>query len=154
MRRHFFQLLWERFRQRVSLSKRGSADSAGEEAGPHRLLTNRYSMDIELAQTLYQLAESEQRSPEDVAADLISSGLSLQKGSLDFQRRWESLSPREQEVAALVCLDYSTNQIANRLCVSPSTVRTHVRNVLYKFGLHSRDELRYLLASWDFHEWA
>ena len=64
-----------------------------------------------------------------------------------------SLTPREQDVAALACLGYTNRQIAARLGISPDTVKTHVRNLLHKFELHSKDELRSLLQDWDFSAW-
>ncbi len=67
--------------------------------------------------------------------------------------RWEALSPREQQVAALVCLGFTNRQIADHLVLSHETVKTHVRNVLYKFDLRSKAELRQALADWDFSAW-
>jgi DNA-binding CsgD family transcriptional regulator len=67
--------------------------------------------------------------------------------------RWYSLSPREQQVAALICLNYTSRQIAARLRISPETVKTHTRNLLSKFDLRTRVELRELLADWDFSAW-
>ena len=67
--------------------------------------------------------------------------------------RWRMLSPREQQVAALICLNYTGRQIAARLKISPETVKTHTRNLLNKFGLRTRTELRQVLADWDFSAW-
>jgi DNA-binding CsgD family transcriptional regulator len=53
----------------------------------------------------------------------------------------------------LVCLDYTNRDIANRLVISIDTARSHVRNILYKFNLHSKGELRVVLADWDFSAW-
>ncbi len=66
---------------------------------------------------------------------------------------WESLSPREQDVTALSCLGFTNRQIAARLSLSPETIKTHVRNVLSKFGINSKSELRHILAGWDFSAW-
>jgi DNA-binding CsgD family transcriptional regulator len=52
-----------------------------------------------------------------------------------------------------VCLNYSNYQIASRLSLAPSTVKTHVRNILRKFGLNRRSDLRLVLAEWDFSAW-
>jgi DNA-binding CsgD family transcriptional regulator len=52
-----------------------------------------------------------------------------------------------------VCLNYTTRQVAMRLGIAPDTVKTHVRNVLAKFDARSRQELRRLLAGWDFSAW-
>ena len=68
-------------------------------------------------------------------------------------KRWQTLTPREQQVAALVCLNHTSRQIAALLVISPETVKTHVGNLLRKFGLPTRQELRQALAGWDFSEW-
>jgi len=112
-----------------------------------------YPLDVELTQTIQELAEEEQRSPEEIAEDLLLSGLAQQLGWQDLYQRWNSLSPREQDVAALICLNYTTRQIARRLYLSESTIRTHWRNVMAKFAVNSRGELRQLLADWDFGAW-
>ena len=66
---------------------------------------------------------------------------------------WESLSQREQEVTAFTCLGLTNRQIAARLSLSPETIKSHIRSVLKKFGLNSKDELRHILADWDFKGW-
>jgi non-specific serine/threonine protein kinase len=48
------------------------------------------------------------------------------------------LTPREREVAALVADGLTNPQIAERLFISPGTVRTHVERILGKLGLTSR----------------
>jgi predicted transcriptional regulator len=66
------------------------------------------------------------------------------------------LSPREQQVAALVCLNYTTSQIASRLGITRETVRTHLRNLLSKFHEESKTKLRHRFTSgsdWDFVAW-
>jgi DNA-binding CsgD family transcriptional regulator len=50
-------------------------------------------------------------------------------------------------------LNFTNRQIAARLQITPETVKTHVRNVLHKFDLHSKAELRRSLADWDFSAW-
>jgi DNA-binding CsgD family transcriptional regulator len=56
-------------------------------------------------------------------------------------------------VAALACLGFTNQEIANRLMVSINTVRTHMRNVLAKFEVKNRVRLRQKLAEWDFSAW-
>ena len=107
-------------------------------------------LDLPLIKSLEDLAEREQRTKEAVAADLLSLALQQRRAADDNLRCWGLLSPREQEVAALVCLNYSNAQIAARLNISQSTVKTHVSNVLRKFGLQRRTDLRLALAEWDF----
>jgi DNA-binding CsgD family transcriptional regulator len=102
---------------------------------------------------LQNLAEQENRPKEVVAADLLAFAL-VQRGAAETKlRRWQELSPREREVTALLCLYYTNSQIANRLSVSIPTVKTHVRNILRKFGLNRRSDLRLVLAEWDFSAW-
>jgi DNA-binding CsgD family transcriptional regulator len=106
--------------------------------------------------TLYELqnlAEQENRPKEAVAADLLTFAL-VQRGAAETKLRlWQELSPREREVTALLCLYYTNSQIAHRLAISTPTVKTHVRNVLRKFGLSRRSDLRLVLAEWDFSAW-
>lgn len=103
-----------------------------------------------LGRQLFDLAQRERRPLEVVAADLLAIALERRRAAEINLQRWEALSAREQQVTALVCLGHTNAAIAERLVISPETVKTHVRNVLYKFNLHSKAELRYLLADWDF----
>jgi DNA-binding CsgD family transcriptional regulator len=58
------------------------------------------------------------------------------------RQRLKQLTRRERQAAALVCLRYTTRQIARQLHISPGTVRTHVRAALVKRGLPNRAALR------------
>jgi len=51
-----------------------------------------------------------------------------------------SLSPREGEVLAELARGATTADIAATLFISPSTVKTHVRNILEKLGASNRAE--------------
>ncbi len=51
------------------------------------------------------------------------------------------LSPREQEITGLISRGLGTTEIADRLFLSPHTVRDHVKAVLEKVGVSSRGEL-------------
>jgi len=50
----------------------------------------------------------------------------------------EPLSERELEVLRLLDTSLSVPEIADRLVVSPSTVRSHVKSVYGKLGAHNR----------------
>lgn len=54
---------------------------------------------------------------------------------------WAALGRVEAQVAALAAEGYQVLNIAARLGVSESTVRTHLRRVYAKLGVHSRVEL-------------
>jgi DNA-binding CsgD family transcriptional regulator len=113
----------------------------------------RFHLDAASDQLLQILADAEQRSAEDVAADLLRGALEDRRLAEHNMARWDTLSPREQQVAALICLNYTSRQIAARLRISPETVKTHTRNLLVKFNLRTRVELRELLGDWDFNAW-
>jgi PAS domain S-box-containing protein len=51
------------------------------------------------------------------------------------------LRSREREVVTLIALGLDTDEIAERLYISPSTVRTHVRNAMGRLGAHTRAQL-------------
>ncbi|SFC15398.1 DNA-binding response regulator, NarL/FixJ family, contains REC and HTH domains [Streptomyces aidingensis] len=53
------------------------------------------------------------------------------------QRLVESLTPRELEVLRCMLAGLGRKAVAERLYLSPHTVRTHMQNVLGKLGVHS-----------------
>jgi PAS domain S-box-containing protein len=55
-------------------------------------------------------------------------------------RRQRTLSPREREVLGLLARGLTGEQIAERLVLSPETVRTHIRNAREKLGASTRVE--------------
>jgi len=52
----------------------------------------------------------------------------------------EPLTEREDAVLHLLPTHLSSSEIAERLVVAPSTVRTHIKNIYSKLQVHSRDE--------------
>lgn len=56
------------------------------------------------------------------------------------------LSKREAEVLGYLSLDWSAPRIEEKLCISNSTVKTHIKHIYVKLGIHSRDELKILLG--------
>ncbi len=112
-----------------------------------------FDLDQELIQELRVLAEQEQRPAEDLALDLLASAIDQKHASQELIQCWRTLTQRQQQVAAYACLNMTNRQIAARLMLSPETVKTHLRNALYKFDVHSKAELRALLADWDFSAW-
>jgi DNA-binding CsgD family transcriptional regulator len=57
------------------------------------------------------------------------------------------LTDREREVVSLVALGSTTRRIATDLCLSPDTIRSHVRNAMAKTGAHTRAQLVALLLA-------
>ena len=112
-----------------------------------------YEISESLQVTLKSLAEHERRPEHELIQDLFAAGLTQYRSFEELWDKWESLSPREQAATALTCLGFTNRQIAARLSLSPDTIKTHIRNVLFKFGLNSKAELRHILAGWDFSGW-
>ena len=52
-----------------------------------------------------------------------------------------ALTRREREVASLVAQGLTNRRIAQELVLSEHTVRQHVKNVLEKLGIHSRERV-------------
>ena len=112
-----------------------------------------FQFDEPLLESLRQVAQLEQRSADEVAADLLQTALSQNVSDKRRIQMWDSLTPREQQVVAMACLGYTNRQIAGRLYLSPETIKTHMRHSLRKFGMARKNELRTCLADWDFGDW-
>jgi DNA-binding CsgD family transcriptional regulator len=112
-----------------------------------------FQFDEGLVESLQNLAECEQRSPSEIATSLLSEAL-VERQTLEMHfQQGHSLSRREQEITALISLNYTNRQIAAELNISPETFKSHVRNILYKFNARSKQELRQALSQWDFSAW-
>ncbi|MGV8843348.1 MAG: helix-turn-helix transcriptional regulator [Pseudomonas sp.] len=62
------------------------------------------------------------------------------------------LTLREQEILCLVGKGLSNAEVAEQLCLSPHTVKSHIHNVLGKLGASNRAEAVFLLRArlgWD-----
>jgi DNA-binding CsgD family transcriptional regulator len=103
--------------------------------------------------SLQTLSERANRPPAEVAAGLFQRAAAEQVETEALLQCWQSLTRREQQVAALICLGYTGPEIAARLVLSPETVKSHAHSILAKFGVPSRSELRQVLAGWDFSSW-
>ena len=121
--------------------------------GFNRQPTLSFHMDSLTLLSLKDLAHRERRQPEELAADLFFMALEQRQVATQSLALWQSLTPREQEVAALVCLGFMNQTIASRLTISPETVKCHIANILRKFGVRHKSELCMALADWDFSAW-
>jgi DNA-binding NarL/FixJ family response regulator len=54
---------------------------------------------------------------------------------------YDSLTPRQQEIMALLAEGMSTNQIADKLFISPKTAENHRYSIMRKLQIHSTIEL-------------
>jgi len=102
---------------------------------------------------LNDLAHEKGVRMEDLAMEMLGKEIVKQYQSTNENvLNWESLSERQQEVAALACLSYTNAEIAEKLDISLETVKTHMKQILRKFKVRGRHQLRYILRKWDFRD--
>jgi DNA-binding NarL/FixJ family response regulator len=76
-----------------------------------------------------------------VTRRLIDEFASSPAGGRVTPERFEELTIREREVVTLVASGLSTDEIAERLAVSPATAKTHVSRAMIKLGVSDRAKL-------------
>ena len=96
-----------------------------------------------------ELAQHAGRPEDQLAHELLAAGLTEYYSQDELWKRWETLTPREREVTALICLGYTNRQAAARMNVTAATVKFHVSNVLQKFEVETRSQLQQLLREWE-----
>jgi len=133
--------IWDRFLYLIGLR---------QTPGPR---TYHFDASESLRVTLSTLATDEGRPEDELIPDILVAGLTQYEAKERLWNTWETLSAREKDVAAFVCLGYTNRQIAARLNISPYTVKDRLSSVFRKFDVHKRDDLRLLLSIWDFSEW-
>jgi len=112
-----------------------------------------FLQDAELIAAIRDVAKQQRRAEEEVIADFTKVGLKQFLTQHEMQDRWSSLSHREQQVVALICLGYRNYEIAQTLVIAPETVKAHLQHIFDKFHLRSSKELRLTLKDWDFRDW-
>ena len=113
----------------------------------------KYQVSESMQVTLTTLSQHDGRPEDELIQDLLAAGLTQYYSSDVLSNQWETLSPREKDVAALVCLGYTNREIGARLSISSETVKDRLETALKKFNFTKRTELRDLLSIWDFSEW-
>lgn len=79
---------------------------------------------------------------DDIARILTQLGIvSPARRPLDEPRAEASLSKREWEIVRLLADHLRVPTIAERLHISPATVRNHLKSAFQKVGVHSQEEL-------------
>lgn len=78
------------------------------------------------------------------AVDMVMHGYACFQPKLDRKRNKEEariqLTEREYEIFQLVIDNLSNQQIAERLCISEATVKTHISSILRKTGQPNRSQ--------------
>jgi DNA-binding CsgD family transcriptional regulator len=65
---------------------------------------------------------------------------------------WDSLTSRDREIAHLVVLGMTNQQIARRVFLSPHTVNYHLRQIFKKLGISSRVQLAGFIHAYSINE--
>jgi ATP/maltotriose-dependent transcriptional regulator MalT len=112
-----------------------------------------FLQDEGLIAVIKDVAKQQQRAEEDIMADFTTVGLNQFLAQNEMEKRWASLSHREQQVIALICLGYRNHEIAKILTIAPETVKTHLQSIFDKFDLRSSKALRLALKDWNFRDW-
>lgn len=108
-----------------------------------------FHADEDLLCALDEIAERENRRTAEIAHELLTTAL-IQRLTEDIHaKHLEALSPRERQVAGWIVRGYTDRQIAATLGVSPATIKVHVRNILHKFDVRNREELRRAFSHQD-----
>ena len=85
-------------------------------------------------------AEQILRTVKTVNAGLLTFDASLIPQYTTLGEASEALTPRENEVLALLAEGLSNREIASQLSISEHTIKFHIRSILGKLGASSRTE--------------
>lgn len=80
----------------------------------------------ELLDAIRMVYAGHKRIPQEVAAELAEHAAD------------DELSPREIDVLRLVAAGSGNKQIADKLCIGETTVKSHIRSILSKLGANDR----------------
>jgi ATP/maltotriose-dependent transcriptional regulator MalT len=127
--------------------------TAGKIRGEREAGKRSFSLEAGLHAALVEQARLEQVLPDDLAAELIATGLRHRQANEGLMRLWERLTAREQQVTALACLGYSNRQIGGKLGIAESTVKIHIGKTYMKLNLRRKKDLLKFFIDWDFSDW-
>ncbi|UGS34619.1 response regulator [Capillimicrobium parvum] len=111
----------------------------GLRAGAVGILGKGVPMDA-LARSLIAVKRGEAPIPRRLSAALMRRVRETPASGLGLRPVRSTLTAREWQVMDLMSAGESTAAIAKQLAVSVETVRSHMRSVFLKFGVHSREE--------------
>jgi DNA-binding NarL/FixJ family response regulator len=75
--------------------------------------------------------------PPSLLTGVIRELTAARRDRTESERLVDSLTPREKQVLRCMVAGLGRQAVADRLYLSPHTVRTHMQNVLGKLGVHS-----------------
>jgi NarL family two-component system response regulator LiaR len=110
------------------------------ESGAVGYLTKDRALVDDVVETVRRAHQGEIMLPPALIGRLVTSLAARRREQIERRALAEALTPREREILHLIAEGADNKTIADRLVVSPHTVRTHVQNVLAKLGAHSKLE--------------
>ena len=129
----------------VSGYRRATLFVEAVEAGASGFLDKNEAVD-DLMNAVHKAAAGEMLVDPARLAKLLPALAAEREVARDAQSRLERLTAREREILGLLTEGYRSEALAERLYISPPTVRTHVQNILSKLGVHSQLEAVALAA--------
>lgn len=109
------------------------------EAGADGYLSREATLDQMMA-AIEHLNAGEAWIPSGMLSVLLKDMIRRRRQEVEILDRFSSLSKREREVLALLVEGLDQRTIAQRLVLSPHTVRTHIQRLMERLGVHSRLE--------------
>ncbi|WP_329135090.1 response regulator transcription factor [Streptomyces sp. NBC_00670] len=92
---------------------------------------------VRLLTVIRGVLRDETHLPPALLTGVLRELTAARKHRTESERLVESLTPREREVLRCMVAGLGRKAVAERLFLSPHTVRTHMQNVLGKLGVHS-----------------
>jgi DNA-binding NarL/FixJ family response regulator len=114
---------------------------------------NSVALDLDTYGKLESIGKATNQTPAMVANALIQSGLAQRQARETTEQVWQALTPAEQTVIGLICLGYTTRQIASLMAAPLVSVQNNAKTILIKFNVLDRNALRRLFTGWDFSGW-
>lgn len=92
-----------------------------------------------LIAAVHAAVEGQQLLSSDVLASLVAlAGEPESEAGASRSKKLAQLSEREREIAELVAEGVGNLEIASRLFIAPTTVKTHMRHIMEKLGAENR----------------
>lgn len=88
-----------------------------------------------LSDVIQRVHKGEEYFPEEVMAYDHEEDVRLKSSVITSDTPAKQLTAREQEILVLVCQEYSSKEIGEKLFISTGTVDTHRKNLLLKLGV-------------------
>jgi DNA-binding NarL/FixJ family response regulator len=93
-----------------------------------------------VAEAVVTVAAGGMRLPVDLVGPVLEQLMHRHARAATAQRSLQQLTARERQILELLAQGLRRAEIAERLTLSPHTVRTHVQHLLRKLSLHSQLE--------------